>query len=290
MKKLVFKTNKSAVANQGGAMEARDHFKNGARSKSQTSRGNLMQIIALLMYIIPFLLVSCGKNEMSSDTDIHDYRIGDVLYAKGILLKRVYHYSDNTRSLYSEYKYDESDRISRIDYANSFHVYLYNVKGELETISTYHESESSPVLFSTVVHSYDNEGNKIKEQVIPENDKLLGMTTSYQYTNGKLTKQEIVVDGQSPQIILFEYKDDKVTKSKSYFQDDCSVAEHFYDQDLLIRSISYKADYPKFIERESRYYYDLNDNLIKAATIVDRMRYLSSLSGPYIDSVEYEYE
>jgi len=34
------KTKVAAVANQGGAMEFRDHFKNGANLKSQTSKGN----------------------------------------------------------------------------------------------------------------------------------------------------------------------------------------------------------------------------------------------------------
>jgi len=40
MKRVVFKTNE-AVAYQGEAMDAGDHFKNGASSKSQMSRGNI---------------------------------------------------------------------------------------------------------------------------------------------------------------------------------------------------------------------------------------------------------
>jgi len=40
MEKAVFKTNK-AVANKSGAMESGDHFKNGAKLKSHTSRENI---------------------------------------------------------------------------------------------------------------------------------------------------------------------------------------------------------------------------------------------------------
>ena len=40
MKNYFCKTTE-AVANKGGAMESRDHFKNGASSKSQISRENI---------------------------------------------------------------------------------------------------------------------------------------------------------------------------------------------------------------------------------------------------------
>jgi hypothetical protein len=39
MKRIVLETN-DAVANDSGAMESGDHFKNGANLKSQTSKGN----------------------------------------------------------------------------------------------------------------------------------------------------------------------------------------------------------------------------------------------------------
>jgi uncharacterized protein (TIGR02145 family) len=38
-----------AVANQSGAVEFRDHFKNGASSKSQMSRGGILCLIAIFM-------------------------------------------------------------------------------------------------------------------------------------------------------------------------------------------------------------------------------------------------
>ena len=119
---------------------------------------------------------------------------------------------------------------------------------------------------------------------------MLGVSRSYEYTDGKLIKQEIVVEGQSPQVMLYEYRGDKVKKIKSNFMENCNVTENFYDQDLLIRSIGYDENYPELIKNDVRYYYDRNDNLIKR-TINDSMSDASSLyTGPYIDSWEYEYE
>jgi len=40
-------TIETAVANRSGAMETRDHFKNGASSKSQMSRENLIIFIKI---------------------------------------------------------------------------------------------------------------------------------------------------------------------------------------------------------------------------------------------------
>ena len=41
---MMSKIKSAAVANQSEAMETGDHFKNGAISKSQTSRGNSLTI------------------------------------------------------------------------------------------------------------------------------------------------------------------------------------------------------------------------------------------------------
>jgi|GEM_PF-5599198 len=64
--------------------------------------------------------------------------------------------------------------------------------------------------------TYHNaKGNKIEERVIPENEQMLGLNILYQYTDGKLTKEEIVLGNQSPQYILYEYNGDKLMKTKS---------------------------------------------------------------------------
>ena len=231
---------------------------------------------------------------MESDSVIHDYRVHDILYAKDSKLKRIYCASEDDRILYAEYKYDESGRISRIDYDVNYETYLYNSKEQLEKVLTYNKSTSD--LISTLVCTYDAEGNKIKDQVISENEQMLGHYSIYQYTDGKLTKQEIVVDSQSPQYILYEYKGDKLVKTKSYFLEsiDYSTTENFYDKNLHVYSIGYQYHENAesgFKSSEVKRYYDSNDNLIKR--VVDD--YLSG-SRSYItkyddfNTWEYEYE
>jgi len=66
MKRVVLKTNET-VAYQGGAMESGDHFKNGASSKSQRSRGNIANksayIINFFIFICLIIITSCDKDK-----------------------------------------------------------------------------------------------------------------------------------------------------------------------------------------------------------------------------------
>ena len=59
----------AAVANLCGAMEARDHFKNGASSKSQMSRVNFFRLwtkVTILVFLIAQLsvMISCSSEKM----------------------------------------------------------------------------------------------------------------------------------------------------------------------------------------------------------------------------------
>jgi len=62
MKRVVLKTNE-AVAYQGGAMESGDHFKNGASSKSQLSRGNIFKIIFFALLVASAVFSGCQKDD-----------------------------------------------------------------------------------------------------------------------------------------------------------------------------------------------------------------------------------
>ena len=254
----------------------------------------MKKILFYCLFIFSSLLLSCEKNEMDGNSVIHDYRLHDILYAKDSKLKRVYHASEDDRILYAEYKYDESGRISRIDYDGSYETYLYNAKEELEKILTYNKNTSG--LISTLVCTYNAEGNKIKDQITSENEQMLGHYIVYQYTDGKLTKQEIVVGSQLPQYILYEYKGNKLVKTKSYFLGSANydITENFYDQNLLVHSIGYQYyenTESGFKSSEVKRYYDRNDNLIKRVV----NDYLSG-SHSYItkydnfNTWEYEYE
>ena len=244
------------------------------------------------MFVFSFLLLSCEKSKKENSSVIHDYRVHDVLYAKDSKLKRVYLVSENER-IYAEYEYDESGRISRIEYDENYEAYLYNAKEQLEKVLTHNKSTSD--LISTLVYTYDAEGNKIKDQVISENEQMLGHHSLYQYTDGKLTKQEIVVDSQSPQYILYEYKGDKLVKTKSYLLGSIgyyNTTENFYDQNLLVYSIGhqyYEHSESGFKSSEVKRYYDRNDNLIKSI-VDDYLRGIRSYITKYDDFITWEYE
>jgi len=54
---------KAAVANRCEAMESRDHFKNGASSKSRMSRENFLMIICIAMLSSFFVLSGCDTED-----------------------------------------------------------------------------------------------------------------------------------------------------------------------------------------------------------------------------------
>ena len=76
-------------------MDAKDNFKNGACLKSHMNKRNYNRIsmkvnkVLILFILTVFLFSSCGKNEMDNNSDIHDYRVNDVLYPKNAKLKQV---------------------------------------------------------------------------------------------------------------------------------------------------------------------------------------------------------
>lgn len=58
-----------AVANRSGAMEARDHFKNGASSKSRMSRGNKKKFLGVTIACIVILFYSCASWKSHTNSD-----------------------------------------------------------------------------------------------------------------------------------------------------------------------------------------------------------------------------
>jgi len=147
---------------------------------------NIKKLNFIAVFVFSFLLFSCGENDMENDYVIHGYRVQNISYAKGSKLKRVYRASKDDKILYAGYEYDESGRISRIDYDVNYEVYLYNVKEQLEKVLTYNKNTSD--LISTLVCTYDIEGNKINDQMISENKQMPGHYILYEYSDGKLTK------------------------------------------------------------------------------------------------------
>ena len=233
-----------------------------------------------VIFVFFSFLFSCGKNEMENNSIIpvmHDYRIDDVLYRKDSKLKHVYHQG----GLYAEYMYDESNRISRINYGvdvYAYDIYQYNTKGELEKISSYY-LENPPVLGHSVVYSYDAKGNIVKEQK-EFTDERQTVYDLYQYSNEKLVKQEHFEGNKQTFYRIYEYRGDKLVKEKFYVpgEKDFFTTEYFYEEDLLV-----------YTSHGERYYYDRNDNLIRT---VANMPWLSSKLGAteFYVTWEYEYE
>ena len=243
-----------------------------------------------MIFVFFFLLLSCGKNETESNSVrpvIHDYRINDVLYGKGSKLKYIYHQD----RFYAEYKYDESNRISRIDYGvdtYAYEIYQYNTKGELEKISSYYLQNLS--LGHTVVYSYDAKGNKEKE-LIDYTDNRETVYNLYKYSDGKLTKQEHYEGNKQTHYIIYEYKGDKLVKEKFFVpsEKDFVTTEHFYEEGLLVYSITYSGNPESGFGHDERKYYDKNDNLIKTVSNIPGLSSMSGATAFYV-TWEYKYE
>ena len=243
------------------------------------------------MIVLLLLLVNCEKGEIHNEFDMHDYRINDVLYARDGKLKYTYQVSiDDSRRLQAAYDYDNLGRISRKNYGSEVYAYddyLYNAKGQLEKIVTYLLNlENPPILTHIVVYSYDDKGNKIKEQTEFVDEQRQTVYDLYQYKGEKLMKREHYEGKQQLYFKTYEYKDDKLIKEKFYVPGEKGyvTTEYCYDQGLLICS-----GHPKSGSVGERRYYDWNDNLIK--TVVN-MPLLSSAMPPTDLWVitEYEYE
>ena len=227
-----------------------------------------------MTFVFFSLLFSCGKNNVENNSLIHNHRVDNVLYVKGGKLKYVYHQG----RFHAEYKYDESKRISRINYGvdiYAYEIYQYNAKGELEKISSYYLENLS--LGHTYFYSYDAKGNKIKER-IEYTDSRKTEENLYEYSGGKLTKQEHYEGNKLTFYKVYEYKGDKLVKEKFYVpgEKDFGTTEYFYEDGLLV-----------YTSRDEKYYYDRNDNLIKRVANIPS---LSSMSGATVFLVTWEYE
>ena len=242
----------------------------------------------IITLVFSCLLLGCGKNESENESEskpennseIPNYRVDDVLYPKDAKLKHVYHQG----RFYAEYKYDNLNRISRIDYGAdiyAYEIYQYNTKGELEKTSLYN-LENQHVLRHTVFYSYDAKGNKVKEQR-EFTDERQTVYDLYQYNNEQLVKQEHFEGNKQTFYRIYEYKGDKLAKVKFYVpgEKDFVTTEYFYEEGLLVYTY---AGY-----QDEKNYYDRNDNLIRT---VANQPWLSSTLGAteFYVTWEYEYE
>lgn len=252
-------------------------------------------LFTMIMFVLPVLFASCEKNEIDSgniDYEAHNYRIQDVLYPKGSKLKCVYQvYNSDSKLLRDKYTYDDLERISRVDWDYEswkyYNIYGYNSKGQLEKISKFEVYlENSPDLRQTVIYFYDLEGNKVKEQIESSTGVMHNL---YQYNGKILMKKENYEEDQLKHYTIYEYENGTLVSEKFYVpdSDDYVTTKHFYDNTLLIYSITYHENPKSGFMSDERKYYDLNDNLIRT---VENHPGLSSYSGATEFLVIWEFE
>ena len=145
------KSIEAAVANHSGAMESRNHFKNGASLKSLTIRANVLRkaFFALLTTIITFC--GCNKYEKGEDNfDNESVWLLDGIYEGGFVQ--------------SKFEYDEQDRLIKFSHCHagkpsSTQIFTYNSSGEL--IKTVWGSPGAEEETAVEIMTFVKNGNRI---------------------------------------------------------------------------------------------------------------------------------
>ena len=269
-------------------------------------------LFVIMIFIFPLLLVSCGKSEMNDDFVIHDYRVQNVLYAKGSKLKHVSNrYGGETWYPQSEYEYDNLGRMIKVThpmYDNGkiigdigYETYVYNAKNQLEKILYYNANLYAGFLnLQTHIYSYDNNGNKLKTlieyPVINETDSIL-----YFYEGNRLMRENkysygTFFDGDNnaytglSSYTKYEYDNQgDLVKEANYSRVNDTLlgfSVHSYQDGLNVQTddFVYYNVIGKTKLREIRRFYDKNDNLIYLES-----QELSILSSTMGYAAKYEY-
>ena len=176
--------------------------------------------------------------------------------------------------------YDNGSVIGVIGYEN----YVYNAKNQLEEIEYYSNNiYAGFIKLRTDKYSYDNVGNKIKEETSPTEYIL------YYYKNNRLKRAEHFF---SHFVMYTEYEYDNqgnLVKESTYAaKDDTPLrySVHSYKDGLNVKTevFEYYNVIGKTPLREIRRYYDKNDNLIYVEP-----QNLSILSSTILLFEKYEY-
>jgi hypothetical protein len=199
------------------------------------------------------MLVSCEKNEMDDNSVIHDYRVQNILYAKGSKLKNISYVesikSTKGGSIITLYEYDGQGRISKVSqpmykdgtfiFENgtivglySYSDYLYNDNGLLEEIIYYHSNLYEGFInLQTTTYSFDKDGNKLKEVIVyPRALPFRTDSTLYYYDNNRLKREDKYSEGyygnevwssKLTTYIVYEYDNQgNLVKEKYYSAED----------------------------------------------------------------------
>ena len=283
---------------------------------------NTKSLIAIMMFVFSLILTSCKKNEMDESAVIHDYKVQNILYAKGSKLKNI-SYVESIKSMkggiiITQYEYDGEGRISKVSHPMykdgtpmfengtivglfSYSDYLYNDNGLLEKIINYHSNLYEGFInLQTSTYLYDKDGNKLKEVIVyPRALPFRTDSTLYHYDNNRLKREDNYSDGyhgkevwNSKLATYIEYEYDSqgiLLKETTYWADENTPLRyslHSYQNGVHVKTevFTYYNIIGKTKLREIRRYYDKNDNLIYLES--DELSPLSS-SISYVAKYEY---
>ena len=280
------------------------------------------KLFAMMVFVFPLIIVSCGKNEMDDTAVLHDYRVQNVLYPKDSKLKTI-SYVESVKSkkggiIINQYDYDELGRISKVSqpmykdgtsiFENgtivglySYSDYVYNNDGLLDRIISYHSNIYAGFQnLETHTYSYDKSGNKLKTlieyPIINATDSIL-----YFYEGNRLVRENkyrygTFFDGNNNAYtglctyIKYEYDNQgNLVKEDNYSRvNDTPVgfSVHSYQNGLNVKTEAFVSSnvIEKTPLREIRRYYDKNDNLIYLESI--ELSIFSSAMG-YVAKYEY---
>ena len=274
--------------------------------------GNLL---AMMMFVFPLILASCGINELDGNAVMHDYRVQNVFYAKDSKLKNISYVesvkSNKGGSIFAEYEYDNLGRMCKVShpmYDNgsiigviNYEAYVYNAKNQLEEIEYYNNNlYAGFIILRTHKYSFDNDGNKIKEVIgYPQITQGRIDSTLYFYNDNRLIRENKYEDGyfgrepwRSELItyIVYEYDNQgQLVKESTYSGTDNALicySIHSYQNGLNVKTevFVYNNVIGKTPLREIRRYYDRNDNLIYLES--NELSLFSSTIG-YVAKYEY---
>ena len=283
---------------------------------------NTKNLFAVIMFVFSLTLVSCEKNVMDGNSIIHDYRVQNILYAKGSKLKNI-SYIESINSMkggiiITQYEYDEQGRISKVSqpmYENgtpmfqngtivglySYSDYFYNDNGQLDKIIYFHSNLNEGFInLQTSTYSYDKYENKRKEVIVyPRALPFRTDSTLYYYDNNRLKREDKYEDGyfgkepwRSELVTYIEYEynnQGQLVKESNYSGTDdtlLSYSIHSYQNGLNVKTevFIYYNVIGETKLREVRRYYDKNDNLIYLES--EELSGLSS-SMSYVTIYEY---
>ena len=300
-----------AIFSSAKPMESGDHFKNGASSKSQMSRGNFLRKACFVLLAACVIFSGCsnesdndGKDDNNGSEDV--YLLMEMTERDG--LGQVYEYD---RSI--KFEYDEQNRITKIttSYGDEVHEVRtlgYNEVGDLISLNWEWCNDSYPD-FPHTTRTF-SQNDKVVTITYPtlvddETDLRMSMVLNDQGLPEKYSSYQSIYEvDDSYSIFIYQYQDGNLSSrtyvDKAYYNDDPGSQTMTYTYDnkkgpfyhcktpkwVLIWSFDNMIGIQNNIKGGSftfEYMYNEDGFPLTQKTILNDSRY-----SPYITTYKYE--